>query len=364
MSVPGASSGTMPGMSATPQHRGFTDFPDDPDLVTPAWLSDVLGVGEITALRHAAVGTGQMACSHRFEFVAGTEPGSVVGKFPSTDAATRELGARAYSREVCFYRDIGPGAGARVPACHHLDISDDAQRFVLILEDLAPAAPGNQIDGCGVDDAERAIINLARLHAATWQGRGIVDLPWLADDRSIPLSDYVALALPDFTQRFEGRVAPTTLEVFTAFAEQADSWAATHPATVAAVHGDYRLDNLLFHPTTGSVAAVDWQTVSLGNPGRDLAYFLGNSLETPDRRAHEQHLVDTYLRTLGEQGVSGYDAETCWGDLRHGAFQGPLVTMLGAFTAIRTERGEAMFTAMADRCAAQIVDHDAFASIG
>lgn len=336
----------------------------EPDDVTPAWLTAVLrGAGHdirVSAFDQEPVGTGLMARSHRFRLTSeGSGPSSVVIKFPSAEPGTRELGAHAYVREVGFYRDVAQRVTARIPGCHHADVSSDGTDFVLVLEDIADARQGDQIAACTPQEAERAVLNLARLHASTWAHDDLGRLPWLQRGDGPSLTDYMTFALEAFEPRFAGLVTDETWPVLRAFTERAARWAETEPSTRAAVHGDYRLDNLLFSTTDSVVTAVDWQTVDYVNPGRDLAYFLGNSLTTEDRRLAEADLVRSYLDELAAAGVDDYTETQCWADLRHGTFQGPLVTMLGAFTADRSERSEPMFAAMADRAAAQILDLDA-----
>ena len=88
----------------------------------------------------------------------------------------------------------------------------------------------------------------------------------------------------------------------------------------------------------------------------DLAYLLGTGLESDLRAAHEEELVEAYRLALGTHGVD-LDAVTrrqAWDDYRLAMLQGPLVTVFGCAYGTRTERGDAMFAAMARRSARAI----------
>jgi aminoglycoside phosphotransferase (APT) family kinase protein len=83
------------------------------------------------------------------------------------------------------------------------------------------------------------------------------------------------------------------------------------------VHGDYRLDNMVLHPTEPRVIAVlDWELSTLGNPLADFTYLLMNwvngALSTlPDLRAHGiptmEEYVAEYCRLTGRTGLPELD---------------------------------------------------------
>ena len=117
-------------------------------------------------------------------------------------------------------------------------------------------------------------------------------------------------------------------------AEAIADWLVGSPEQFSLLHGDYRADNLLFDPDRTRVTVVDWQTLAVGLPARDLSSLSGDQPLPDDRVAHEQELVGVYQRALAGHGVQDYDAETAWQDYRFGMLQVPLITTLGfAFSA-------------------------------
>ena len=80
----------------------------------------------------------------------------------------------------------------------------------------------------------------------------------------------------------------------------------------------YRIDNMLFDPAGATITVVDWQTLTVGLPARDLAYFFGTSLQPQLRKSHERRLVLRYHDALRAHGVRDYPDTECWRDYRLG----------------------------------------------
>lgn len=327
--------------------------------------------GQLAKLSFAPIGTGQMADSFRFDLVwhtAGSAesgegaPSSVVVKMQAADELSRNAGANgAYQKEVCFYIELDSTLAIRTPQCHFAALPDDDGRFTLVLEDLAPAQQGDQIQGCGIDQARSAVVNLAGLHGPRWCDPALHDLGWLrraSETEAAMLQPWLLDLTEQFIEHYGDRVSASDALVLRAFAAKSSSWLLGRGERFSPIHGDYRLDNLLFATPAGgsTVATVDWQTLEIGLPGRDLAYFLGNSLTSKDRRESERELVGAYHEALVALGVTGHSLEECFGDYRYGQFHGLLITVMASVILTHTDRGDEMFMAMSSRACEAIRD--------
>jgi aminoglycoside phosphotransferase (APT) family kinase protein len=87
------------------------------------------------------------------------------------------------------------------------------------------------------------------------------------------------------------------------------------------VHGDFRMDNLIFHPREPRVVAVvDWELSTLGHPLGDFAYHVMTWRFTPELFRGlagvdlaalgipgEQAYIDAYCRRTGRAGIEHWD---------------------------------------------------------
>jgi hypothetical protein len=330
-----------------------------PAEVTSGWLATVIDRPMIEVRSVAPIGTGQMSQSHRVTFVGedGAE-GTVVVKLASEDPRSRAtgVGMGAYEREISFYRHLAGRIGGPVPSCHLAEYDSAEGWFTLVLEDVAGARQGDQIAGCSVGEARLAMQALARVHAPVLGDLAVGSAAWLNGPNPLNQALLTGL-LPSFLERYGERVAPEHAEVCERFVASIDGWAQDRRPPLGLVHGDYRLDNLLF--AEDRCAVVDWQTVGWGAPMLDVAYFIGGGLSVGDRRAHERDLVSVYHDELQRHGVRGLRWEQCWEEYTRQSFHGVLMTVAASMVVVRTDRGDDMFMTWLARNAQQILDLDA-----
>ena len=344
----------------------------DPALVTPEWLTEVLRESghieagtTVTTVEGRRVGTGLVGQNIAFSvsYEGGSGPASLVAKLPSPDPVSRATGValRNYEREVRFYQEIVSTVRIRTPRCYHADIDLDSGDFVLLLEDLSPAVPGDQVAGCTVEEAALAMRELARLHGPRWEDPALEAIDWLSRrnaESGQQIQGMYQAVWPGFVDRFGDALTPEALALAERLGGSLAAWLADREGPATVTHGDYRLDNMLFGTAEGGypLAVVDWQTPGHGPGVADAAYFLGAGLPVGDRRAHEDDLLRVYHDALQEEGVSNYSWQQCRDDYRAYTFSGVVMAVVASMIVGQDERGDAMFTAMATRHLAHAID--------
>ncbi len=343
--------------SATPRPNDARDIEE----ITPGWLTEVLGY-EVNSFTSDRVGAGQTGASYRLALDTERGAETLVAKVAAGDPAARGGVSMGYAAEVQFYASLRDSVDIHTPDCRYAAIAADNLRFTLLLEDLSPRRPGVQAEGCSVDMARGALRNLAGLHAPRWNDASLYTLafPMTIDnaEAAAGLAQITEMAAAEFVNRYAIQLGEEDAATLTAAAAAVGRWVLASPQPFALLHGDYRLDNLMFGADPQDVVALDWQTISVGPPARDLAYFLGTGLAVELRRAAEKELVAVYHGELLRRGVADYSLDQCFADYRLGQLQAPMITTIGCIYAPRerSDASDAMFLAMARRSCAAIRD--------
>jgi hypothetical protein len=245
-------------------------------------------------------------------------PPTLIAKFAAANPAVRQLLARfgGYANEILFYRRIAGQSPIRAPRFYGATLAVDRASFLLLLEDCRDARVGDQEVGATSEEARSVLAALAGFHGAWWNR---LDHPVFAamqrPSDGLDMATLFRNAWPAFQKRF-GDFLPARFRDRGAdcavAAGDLSRRLALAPRTL--VHGDLRLDNLLF---AGDAACpepifIDWQAVAPGRGPLDVAYFCAGSLLHHDIE-EIRDLVGLYHATLA---VAGYDWNACWSDFR------------------------------------------------
>ncbi len=333
--------------------------------VSAEYLAQHLGVSGLKVESVTPIGTGQMAESYRVSFAAGSHgqlPPSVVVKVPSQSESSRAASriTRCYELETGFYTHVRSLVGVSAPNCLHVWFDAPSDDFVLVLEDIVSGKQGDQLSGASVEQARAAIDELVLLHAPLWNSPQLNTLSWMPRhtmESSQGTRDLLRSVFAGFTSRFESRVGAEVLELGAQLVANIDGYDRAFPNNETIVHRDFRLDNLLFTETSHGtqVKVVDWQTASISSGATDLAYFIGASFAPEQRRTVETELVHRYHDGLVKTGINLSWTEA-WDQYRLFATSGYIMAIVASMLVKQTERGDAMFAAMANRHGQQMID--------
>lgn len=313
-------------------------LPTDLAHITPEHITQILrtsGVisqANVTAQR-AEIVTGEVSFHAqivrlhlRYDRIETGAPSTLILKLPTPDPALHVNAAvfQPGAKENWFYQHIALRNHIAAPRCYYSAYDPATRQSILALADLGSARRISQVAGVSATEAQSAIAALARLHASWWEQQDAPAIKELqringtSDAGTNVVEKLYAEAWPQF-------IASGIVELPTPvsrFGEQLvgqihniETRAVHSPKTL--VHGDFRLDNMLFDLQTQLPICwlLDWEDVAFDNPAIDLSWFLGGCLQLAASH-HEEELLRFYHHSLGAAGVTGYAWAQCWHDYR------------------------------------------------
>lgn len=152
---------------------------------------------------------------------------------------------------------------------------------------------------------EELIDTLAELHAVDWQAAGITGKG----------ENYIERQIGRWSKQWE-LTRPRTREL--PGLDAATRWLQEHmPAAgaVTIVHGDYKLDNVIFSNTEPrALAILDWEMATVGDPLADLGWLMSYWGPTDDALPPGQELIGDLTREPGfpsiEEMVARYERQS------------------------------------------------------
>jgi hypothetical protein len=360
----------------------MANFPVHPDDVTPAWITD--GLHAAGALRAGSnvigfdrqpvgEGVGMLGVIARLtlhlDHPDSDAPATVVVKCATPSMANREVAKafRVYEREVRFFSELADRVQSGIPRCYAAEFNDETHDFILVLDDVGHYRQGDQVAGCGLADAQAGVDAMAALHAAWWDAPKHPELAWVpAVNSELHLNGMTG----GFDAGWDPFMAAFGSSVDLSIVAARDAYRGGLPGlhdrmasgTQTLVHGDFRLDNLMFgdgQPGTEPMSLLDWQGMLTSKGPHDLGYFLTQNVTTDVRRAHERDLVARYHAALVAHGVTGYSADDAWADYELAAlYLFEYAVVIGGTLDPANARGSAFMTGLIARSSQTIVDLD------
>ena len=301
----------------------MTSFDPAPDrleaVLDPAWLTQMLArrwpdarVREVTVVETLVTMATKVRI--RLDIDGSAEaPDALCIKGVLTDSGAHPSASIV---ETLFYREAAHAFGVRVPGCVHAALNSAGTAGVIVMNDMVAAGATfcTALQSFTAEAAKDGLDELARLHAAGWQGSAAFEMPWiprfldrLAASPIMPL-DMLQSLLDDG----RGDPLPTGLRNAGRLQRGLEAYAAQARVRPSAlIHGDVHAGNV-YRTAAGALGLVDWQVLQKGEWAQDVAYHLAAILSPEDRRSHERALLDYYRSRLSALGGPNLYAEDAW----------------------------------------------------
>lgn len=329
---------------------------------TPDWFNGIFGdefSAKVLKVEYEGIGAGigflgeLQRCTLTWDSEVGEadgchRPESVVVKVPAAANSAVAETLNAFEREIVAYRDLSATMALPMPRFYYGELDPDpvgwgvpaatflldhlplrivnwmiqqliklsggtGRRYVLVMEDIKDARPPTQAEGGTLDDALAALETLAVFHAAHWESEapaqtvrdaGHANLIWpLAQTPKVWQAGYMRNRA-DFVARFGEKIGADKLAKLDALQPDIKSVTEGLMTPWTLLHGDYRLDNILFR-ADGELIVIDFQLLTSGSPAWDVAYFITTAL-TAEHVAEEERMLRVYHDALVAAGQTSY----------------------------------------------------------
>lgn len=359
------------------------EIPESPEKITSEWLTQMLRTtnviqqSQITSFDTIPIGIGFGFVGRIVRLVLNYDvqetnaPQSLVAKFPSVNPAQQRYwnvnplsNMSHYEKENYFYETLAPQTKLQTPKYYYSAIDNNAHRGILILEDLTQARTGDQVSDCPLSDAKTVLRDMAQFHADFWSEEKldtIIGLPTFNAGVEGLQARFVN-AWDSFVEQFGSQLSDKILYPTQKLMQHGiaiRNQLTASPRTL--IHGDFRLDNLIFKPSKEGETTVvlDWTGFRGGTCLWDVNQFICQCFGPRDRQEHEWDLLKFYHDILASHGIHEYSYDQLAHDYRLTTFL-TWIKIVRANEGLETnvnERSRKLATTVINRVSTALLDH-------
>jgi len=226
-------------------------------------------------------------------------------------------GAHAVDREAKVLTGLAK-ANFPVARVHGLCTDEDVIGSIFYVMDMVEGRIFWDATVPGISNAERAAIfdamneTIARLHMVDYEAVGL-------GDYGRP-GNYFARQIARWSRQYHEDADARRDANMDRLIDWLNANMPGDDDATSVIHGDFRIDNMIFHPTEPRVLAVlDWELSTLGHPGADFAYhammyrmpphivagLAGADIAALGIPTEEDYLA-AYCARTGRDGMPGY----------------------------------------------------------